>query len=97
MLHSITTSAGMKARPGHGATGPAAMARTVTLMDGARGLDSASVAGTCAAASSWNGERCRQFAVRTVTSAPTLNGHFLVNDPALWRETLDAYLLGLAL
>ena len=27
------------------------------------------------------------------TRAPTLNGHFLVNDPALWSGTLDAYLL----
>jgi hypothetical protein len=26
------------------------------------------------------------------TRAPGLNGHFLVNDPALWSEALEAYL-----
>jgi dienelactone hydrolase len=32
----------------------------------------------------------------TYARAPGLNGHFLVNDPALWTGDLDAYLGGLA-
>jgi hypothetical protein len=27
----------------------------------------------------------------TYTRAPTLNGHFIINDPALWAADLDAF------
>lgn len=48
-----------------------ATTQTVTLLDGTRRLDEKSVAGTCAAASSWDGSICRQFALRSTERAPT--------------------------
>lgn len=48
-----------------------ATTQTVTLLDGTRRLDEKPVAGTCVAASSWDGSICRQFAVRSTERAPT--------------------------
>lgn len=44
---------------------------SVTLDDGSRRLDDASVRGACARASAWDGLRCEVFAVVSVERAPT--------------------------
>lgn len=45
--------------------------QTVALLDGAATLDDASIAGSCAAASAWDGATCAAFALRTVERIAT--------------------------
>ncbi len=45
--------------------------QTVTLLDGSTRLDEKSIGGTCVSASSWDGNACRAFAVRSVARATT--------------------------
>lgn len=54
------------------ATAPIASgSQTVTLLDGSVRLDEKTVSASCVSASSWDGNACRAFAVRTTDRAPT--------------------------
>jgi dienelactone hydrolase len=48
-----------------------AVAQTLTLLDGSARLDEKTIAAPCVSASSWDGNACRAFAVRSSARAPT--------------------------